>query len=192
MGVGPSGECENWQAFCCVGVSLRSRLFHILDLFIKSLRLSVGALIRNSMVRIDSQYGILFSQHTAVNVLYKWQVIKNNWLLAGLTGVWVYLIWKKIFLILLVILYYHIYWTLTKRSSWPVFVGHHPSWNPRDVVANMTEHRPFVSVLQENRTIALKVPVNLPFKDHDTECLCGEFSMIKIFKVFQTHTEVEK
>lgn len=49
--------------FVCIGSS-RSHLFHLLDLFIKCLILSVGALIRNSMVRIDSQYGRLFSQHS--------------------------------------------------------------------------------------------------------------------------------
>lgn len=52
------GNVRTDRLFVVSGVSLRSHLFHILDLFIKSLCLSVGALIRNSMVRIDSQYGI--------------------------------------------------------------------------------------------------------------------------------------
>ena len=48
-----------------------SHLFHLLDLFIKCSLLSVGALIRNCEVRIDSQYGMLFSQHSVLFALYR-------------------------------------------------------------------------------------------------------------------------
>lgn len=72
-----------------------------------------------------------------------------NWLLAVIIGIYCCPIRKQFpeSLSLSLFLYHDLSWTLSKRISGLIFLGSHPSWSSRDVIAYMTAHTSLVGVV---------------------------------------------